>query len=300
MANYEYNGCVTGFSEGGEAILIAPIHVPMLIEREATEYSERLVAVSLLSSNSDDAIYDCTASTFAFSDSTWDAGQFVEGIAEPWNNTGVSGYVVTARVITKDGTQDLHMSTTSHGTMEGWSPQVSMLIGDYLFRSLASKRIYKSEYYYGADDNTQYIAGVSPKNLISIKYKFNEDLITTMLRLNDGISEVLDMEKEIVSAITITKGVGLMYDPTVVTITKTPESDIQAIHDAEVSSRENYADLQFVDIYNQGDDIVINSCGYLVTYNLDNPIVVTSDNNLDADATAVIQQMINDIQYSSG
>ena len=51
MANYEYLGCVTGFSEAGNTQLIQPIETPMPVTRASNAYTERLLGVGLLVGN---------------------------------------------------------------------------------------------------------------------------------------------------------------------------------------------------------------------------------------------------------
>ncbi|WP_019672308.1 BspA family leucine-rich repeat surface protein [Psychrobacter lutiphocae] len=48
MAEYEYNGCVTGFSESDTVSVWQPEQVPYTVERDDNEYSQRLVDVLLL------------------------------------------------------------------------------------------------------------------------------------------------------------------------------------------------------------------------------------------------------------
>ena len=48
MANYEYLGCVTGFSEAGNTQLIQPTDTPMPVTRASNAYTERLLGVGLL------------------------------------------------------------------------------------------------------------------------------------------------------------------------------------------------------------------------------------------------------------
>ena len=51
MANYEYLGCVTGFSEARTTQLIQPIETPMPVTRASNAYTERLLGVGLLVGN---------------------------------------------------------------------------------------------------------------------------------------------------------------------------------------------------------------------------------------------------------
>ena len=51
MANYEYLGCVTGFSQNGITQLIQPTQTPMAVAIDATDYTERLEGVGLLVGN---------------------------------------------------------------------------------------------------------------------------------------------------------------------------------------------------------------------------------------------------------
>ncbi len=53
MSNYQYTGCVTGVTEGGTTQLIQPTEMLMPVVRDANAYSERLVGVALLLSDSD-------------------------------------------------------------------------------------------------------------------------------------------------------------------------------------------------------------------------------------------------------
>ena len=48
MANYEYLGCVTGFSEARNTQLIQPTDTPMPVTRASNAYTERLLGVGLL------------------------------------------------------------------------------------------------------------------------------------------------------------------------------------------------------------------------------------------------------------
>lgn len=48
MAEYKYNGCVTGFSESDTVSLWQPILLPYTVERDDNEYSQRLLDVLLL------------------------------------------------------------------------------------------------------------------------------------------------------------------------------------------------------------------------------------------------------------
>lgn len=48
MLSYEYEGCVTGFSENGEITLIQSAQILTGILREPNEYTERLVGIKLL------------------------------------------------------------------------------------------------------------------------------------------------------------------------------------------------------------------------------------------------------------
>ena len=48
MANYEYLGCVTGFSEAGNTQLIQPTDTPMPVTRASNAYTEHLLGVGLL------------------------------------------------------------------------------------------------------------------------------------------------------------------------------------------------------------------------------------------------------------
>ena len=48
MANYEYNGCVTGFSEAGQVTVWQPEQIPADVEHDDNEYVQRLLGVGLL------------------------------------------------------------------------------------------------------------------------------------------------------------------------------------------------------------------------------------------------------------
>ena len=55
MSNYEYLGCVTGFSQNGITQLIQPTQTPMAVAIDATDYTERLEGVGLLVGNKGDS-----------------------------------------------------------------------------------------------------------------------------------------------------------------------------------------------------------------------------------------------------
>ena len=48
MANYEYVGCVTGFSESGQVTVWQPEQIPLEVEHTDNEYTQRLLGVGLL------------------------------------------------------------------------------------------------------------------------------------------------------------------------------------------------------------------------------------------------------------
>lgn len=48
MSNYEYLGCVTGFSENDTVTVWQPPTMPMHVLRDAVAYTKRLVDVELL------------------------------------------------------------------------------------------------------------------------------------------------------------------------------------------------------------------------------------------------------------
>ena len=54
MSNYDYIGCVTGFSESDDSTLIQPTQLPMSVERPENDYTNRLVGVGLLSAKTTD------------------------------------------------------------------------------------------------------------------------------------------------------------------------------------------------------------------------------------------------------
>ena len=58
MANYEYLGCVTGFSEAGNTQLIQPTDTPMPVTRASNAYTERLLGVGLLLSDDENSGQD--------------------------------------------------------------------------------------------------------------------------------------------------------------------------------------------------------------------------------------------------
>lgn len=53
MANYEYVGCVTGFSEDSNTTLIQPSKLPISIERLDIAYTQRLLGVGLLKNDNE-------------------------------------------------------------------------------------------------------------------------------------------------------------------------------------------------------------------------------------------------------
>ena len=55
MANYEYTGCVTGFSEAGNIQLIQPTETLMPVNRTSNAYTERLLGIGLLLSGDEGA-----------------------------------------------------------------------------------------------------------------------------------------------------------------------------------------------------------------------------------------------------